>query len=557
MQDWSSAISRRRALGAFAGVVAALRAVPARASDVAKFVTRVELGSAKPFAGDRAGFLTVSPGAASGRTKAILRLGIGRAAHVQIDIVNRNAPGAHALPAEGGSAGAAASSTRLMARMLGRGLHEIAWQPGSETVTGTYSLVTTLTDRAGRRTVLGAASPAHPKLPAAPVVRVLGIDAAFTKRSHAHGETGTLVVSADARTLTLDLLLVGPENVPTYANDRVDGVAVAPQTTIDWSANVDGPAAIPVPIGDWPSGVYFARLTADDGRMGFAPLILRPAAPATRVAICMPTNTWQAYNFQDANGDGFGDSWYVSLATHTIDLLRPHLHRGVPYRFRSYDLSFLRWLAQTQKRPDFYSDEDIGAFPSGTELRAAYDFVVFPGHSEYVTEHAYDVVEQFRDLGGNLAFLSSDNFFRRVDQSGDKLKLVGLWRDLGRPEAALLGTQYRASDRGKHQSPFVVSPAGAASFAFAGTNLTAGSTFGRYGIEVDATARSTPPGTQVLAEIPNALGPGLTAQMTYYETPAGARVFSAGVLNFGGQVLLWPEATKLLENVWARLTEPR
>ena len=36
-------------------------------------------------------------------------------------------------------------------------------------------------------------------------------------------------------------------------------------------------------------------------------------------------------------------------------------------------------------------------------------------------------------------------------------------------------------------------------------------------------------------------------------TPAGARVFSAGAMNFGGQALLWPQATQILENVWARL----
>jgi hypothetical protein len=121
----------------------------------------------------------------------------------------------------------------------------------------------------------------------------------------------------------------------------------------------------------------------------------------------------------------------------------------------------------------------------------------------------------------------------------------------------LLGNQYRASDRGTHQSPFVVTADGAASWVFSGTGLGAGATFGRYGIEVDAATAQSPPGTQVLAEIPNALGPGLTAQMTYYETTAGSRVFSSGVLNFAGQVLLWPQATRLLENVWARLTESR
>ncbi len=41
--------------------------------------------------------------------------------------------------------------------------------------------------------------------------------------------------------------------------------------------------------------------------------------------------------------------------------------------------------------------------------------------------------------------------------------------------------------------------------------------------------------------------------MTYYEHPSGAKVFSAGALNFGGQVLLWPQSAQLLENVWQRL----
>ena len=41
--------------------------------------------------------------------------------------------------------------------------------------------------------------------------------------------------------------------------------------------------------------------------------------------------------------------------------------------------------------------------------------------------------------------------------------------------------------------------------------------------------------------------------MTYYEHWSGAKVFSAGVLNFGGQVTLWPQSQRLLENVWDRL----
>ena len=59
--------------------------------------------------------------------------------------------------------------------------------------------------------------------------------------------------------------------------------------------------------------------------------------------------------------------------------------------------------------------------------------------------------------------------------------------------------------------------------------------------------------TQVLATIPDLFGPGRTAEMTYYEHWSGAKVFSAGTLDFGGQMLLWPQTERLVENVWVRL----
>ena len=43
--------------------------------------------------------------------------------------------------------------------------------------------------------------------------------------------------------------------------------------------------------------------------------------------------------------------------------------------------------------------------------------------------------------------------------------------------------------------------------------------------------------------------------MSYYETPAGAKVFAAGTLDFGGSALTVPVA-QMLENLWARLSRP-
>ena len=91
------------------------------------------------------------------------------------------------------------------------------------------------------------------------------------------------------------------------------------------------------------------------------------------------------------------------------------------------------------------------------------------------------------------------------------------------------------------QEPFTVIGADVAPWAFAGTGLRNGSAFGRYGIEIDGRDLELTAGVQVLATIPDLLGPRRSAEMTYYETEQGARVFAAGVLNFGGTIMLWPE----------------
>jgi hypothetical protein len=275
--------------------------------------------------------------------------------------------------------------------------------------------------------------------------------------------------------------------------------------------------------------------------------------------VVVPTNTWQAYNLYDSDGDGWGDTWYVG-GLPPVHLRRPYLLRGVPPRFRRYDYPFLRWLEQTRRDPDFLTDDDLDALPSGDELRRAYDLVVFPGHTEYVSQHAYDVVERYRDLGGRLILLSANNFFWKVERSGNAILRIAQWRTLARPESRLLGVQYRANDDGTRQAPFTITDVDAAPWLFAGTGLANGSLLGGevggFGIEIDSTTPESPPGTRVLARIPDLFGPGLTAEMAYYETPAGARVFSAGVMDFPAVLFTAPGVT-LLDNLWEHMLEDR
>lgn len=379
------------------------------------------------------------------------------------------------------------------------------------------------------------------------------VEAAFPRESYAPGASASLVFFNSAPAVTLQVFHVGSETVPTVGNNELEGVPVVAPAPV---GTVRAGTEVRVRIKSWPGGLYFARLHSSDGRVGFAPFVLRPRRlGAHRVAVVMPTMTWQAYNVRDDNGDGRGDSWYADWNVHTARLGRPFLNRGVPYHFRNYDLPFLHWLAAKGYEADFLADADLDHVANARVLARAYDLIVFPGHHEYVTTREYDAVGGYRDRGGNLAFLSANNFFWQIKKHGEVMERTEQWRDLGRPESGLIGVQYRGNDDGRHRGPWIVRDTQAGEWLFAGSGLEDGSTFDSGGIEIDKTAASSPEGVHVLAEIPNLFGRGFTAQMTYYSTPYGAKVFAAGAFTLAGSVMQ-PTVAKLMDNLWLYLSRP-
>jgi hypothetical protein len=130
------------------------------------------------------------------------------------------------------------------------------------------------------------------------------------------------------------------------------------------------------------------------------------------------------------------------------------------------------------------------------------------------------------------------------------------WRDLGRPEAALIGVQYFGNDAGQHRGAWVVHDSAGGRWIFAGTKLRPGSAFANGGIEADEIAPSSPPHTQLIAAIPNLFGTHHNADMTYYETTNGAKVFAAGAFTLAGSIW-WPDVQQVIENLLARLGDDR
>lgn len=143
--------------------------------------------------------------------------------------------------------------------------------------------------------------------------------------------------------------------------------------------------------------------------------------------------------------------------------------------------------------------------------------------------------------------------YARSSSAAKSMTLIGRFRDLGRPEAALLGAQYLDWNRGIYPNrPYRVVGARRIPWLFAGTRLKNGSLIpGHYGIEIDATTSASPPGTTVIATIPN-IFPGETADMTYYTTAAGAEVFDSGTINFGGAAEN-RYVSMMLNNLWVHM----
>jgi N,N-dimethylformamidase beta subunit-like, C-terminal len=392
-----------------------------------------------------------------------------------------------------------------------------------------------LATRAERRTATGVSQ-----------VEIAGV---FTQRSYAPETRAWLRIWARTRTLTGQIFISGPGSGPFH------GRPVTGERTWSW-ADSSWPRGRSIRVGSWPSGLYFIRLTARDGRVGFAPFIVRPGAGSRPppIGIVLSTNTWQAYNFRDMDGNGVGDTWYADPSIHVVKLVRPYLPPGMPPAAgRGGVFPFLRWLYRHGKSADFYADDDFARFPSKRWLARRYALVVFAGHEEYVTPTEYDLTTAARNRGLNLEFNSANNFFYRVTRSGNRLYGRTRWRDLGRPEAALVGVQYVGWWQGIFpMRRYVVKGARVAPWAFTGTGLSNGDRFGRFGIEVDARAPSSPRGVKLLARIKDIFGPGKSAEMTYYRTARGAKVWAAGVLNFTRHAD-WPVIDKLLANIFAKL----
>ena len=339
-----------------------------------------------PGCGDGPGLTTVTPGLADDRATVTLRYTLTAPGTVRTEVCANRLSGLAPVWSRTQQAGA--------------GMHAVSWRVPPSTGTGTYAVSVSATTSSGTATIGPCLTGGADRRGA--VVRVVGIDAAFARRSYRPGQVARLSVTARASTIDAAMYLTGGGS--QGGNDigarQMVGAPVTTTTRIAWGSPDRvrrSTVALRLPA-ELQSGLYDVRLSAH-GQVGYAPLVVRSPQPgATRIAVVAPTNTWAAYNFADPDGDGLANTWYAgSLGTSTVQLGLPFINGGAPPQW--YRTDFLAWLATHGLHPDLLTDDDLEAIPNERRLAETYSAIIFAGHEEYVTAHEYDLIDGYRDLG--------------------------------------------------------------------------------------------------------------------------------------------------------------
>ena len=266
-------------------------------------------------------------------------------------------------------------------------------------------------------------------------------------------EPAKLTVTADCERLTVQFLACGTETEYTDRVDEMRGQPIGPPLSFGWKRKRSGPHSITLTPGAWVSGVYAAKLTKE--RRASRLRSADPPAPTlgtVREAVVMPTNTWQAYNFDDSDGDGWGDTWYAG-GNPPVRLTRPYRQRGTPPWFRRSDVPFLKFLRGPGARRTCSPKTTSRRSRTGTNCAGSTTWSSSPGTPSTSPARIRRRATVPRP-GRPLIFLSANNFFWKVEKNGQWMRRVKLWRELGRPESALLGVQYRANDNGTKQGVY-------------------------------------------------------------------------------------------------------
>lgn len=318
-----------------------------------------------------------------------------------------------------------------------------------------------------------------------------------------------------------------------------------------------------VPIlATWPTGVYAVRLEGPSGLRRHTAFVVRPTTPVAKIALLLPTFTYQAYNCwaghdQYSNGQDGGQRTFTMLRpclSHDVDSTATVSHTLFS------DLFLLRWLSTNSIPVDCYSDGDLHA--SGTWL-SSYKAVVLGSHPEYWSATMRQNLVTYLAAGGRVIYTGGNGMYERVqvNPAGTALtfRTTTGARDLfqnmvpSQDPTKVLGVDINI-DAYMDFYPYKVLTAHP---LLNGTSLNVGDMFGTTaynggaasGWEVDVLPDGGLPNATHIAKGQNPAG---GADMTYLDNGNGGWVFSAGSLAFNSALPTDTNVSTILHNVFTQ-----
>ncbi|WP_406315343.1 N,N-dimethylformamidase beta subunit family domain-containing protein [Streptomyces sp. NBC_00118] len=323
----------------------------------------------------------------------------------------------------------------------------------------------------------------------------------------------------------------------------------------------------------WPSGVYASQLKSPQGKEHNVMFVVRPSTPQRQIAVLVPTNTYNAYNFWG------GHNQYTTGqagAQRTVTMQRPQMGTswdnfyttatGIIDHLLYSDLQLFRWMSSKSVAYDCYADTDLHA-TGANWLRTPsqgghYKALVLTTHPEYFSQTARDNVVAFQNNGGRIIYLGGNGIYERMQYTADGNAIIfrrpdgsrDVYADSGQSESQILGVSHYQPTYMSF-APYQVRDTTSNPFT-AGTGLSVGDTFGSVSYDIAASGwevdrrQGAVPGSVLIAEGLNTTG---GAEMLY--VPASDTkgwVFSVGSLSFTGSVPIDTAIQKLLLNVFTQ-----
>ena len=263
-------------------------------------------------------------------------------------------------------------------------------------------------------------------------------------------------------------------------------------------------------------GQYLLKLRALNRASSFVPLVVTGSA-ANDLTFVSSVLTWQSYNQWGGQSLYKGADGKRETAASVISFDRPYDGDGSG-QFRYMEQPLITLMEKNGLDVNYITDLDVDSKP---EIFANTRTIVLGGHSEYWTQNMRQHFENAVTSGTNLLIFGGNTGYALTEIQARTISGRTPYREIGKPESLLLGSQYFALGIRKDLVSNNVWP-----FSVLGTDAQIK---GIYGYEADTAMGTKGPGVQILARA--AISPtekGFVAMSTYYRAPSGAAVMNMG-----------------------------